>query len=156
MNTTTSHELIEQRKRREGPKSHQIVSQYNPQMMACSSPVRGTRVRREVECWRRAGGEKWSAGGERKGNWRSRGERSITGVGIAALDFPDCAVKEITFIFLSMRVDHTIKCCAQKTARSLRLNPRIMDFLKCLIVSIIRQKRKLKYSTRKFLNCTKS
>jgi hypothetical protein len=73
-----------------------------------------------------------SAQGQKRSSLNMQSCSGYTALHLAALDCPDYAVKEITFILLSMRVDQTIKCSIQKTAYELAVESDNKIFLEVL------------------------
>lgn len=70
-----------------------------------------------------------SAQGQKRSSLNMQSKSGYTALHLAALDCPDYAVKEVTFILLSMRVDHSIKCLTQKTAFELATESENNGFL---------------------------
>jgi hypothetical protein len=73
-----------------------------------------------------------SAQGQKRSSLNMQSGSGYTALHLAALDCPDYAVKEITFILLSMKVDETIKCLLQKTARELAIESENNGFLEVM------------------------
>jgi hypothetical protein len=70
-----------------------------------------------------------SAQGQKRSSLNMQSGSGYTALHLAALDCPDYAVKEITFILLAMKVDQGIKCLLQKTAQELAIESENSGFL---------------------------